>query len=74
MKNLTILLATALLTIGAATTFAESTPSPAPSAPADSKAQKYTCPMHADVVQDKPGKCDKCGMALVPKKEEKPKG
>jgi hypothetical protein len=25
----------------------------------------YTCPMHADVVQDKPGKCPKCGMNLV---------
>ena len=29
----------------------------------------YTCPMteHADVVMDKPGKCPKCGMKLVPK-------
>lgn len=26
----------------------------------------YTCPMHADVVQDHPGDCPKCGMALVP--------
>ncbi len=24
----------------------------------------YTCPMHSDVVSDKPGKCPKCGMAL----------
>lgn len=28
--------------------------------------QKYTCPMHPEVVQDKPGKCPKCGMDLVP--------
>ncbi len=30
----------------------------------------YTCPMaeHADVVMDKPGKCPKCGMKLVEKK------
>lgn len=30
--------------------------------------QLYTCPMeeHADVVTDKPGKCPKCGMKLVP--------
>jgi hypothetical protein len=28
---------------------------------------KYTCPMHPEVVSDKPGKCPKCGMALVPK-------
>lgn len=25
---------------------------------------KYSCPMHADVISDKPGKCTKCGMAL----------
>jgi transcription initiation factor IIE alpha subunit len=24
----------------------------------------YTCPMHADVIMDKPGKCPKCGMDL----------
>jgi len=32
----------------------------------------YTCPMHSDVHSDKPGKCPKCGMALV-KKEAKTK-
>lgn len=32
----------------------------------------YTCPMHADVVSDKPGSCPKCGMHLVPKKKETP--
>lgn len=28
--------------------------------------QKYTCPMHPQVVQDSPGKCPLCGMVLVP--------
>jgi hypothetical protein len=28
--------------------------------------QKYTCPMHSQVVQDKPGVCPKCGMTLIP--------
>lgn len=29
-------------------------------------AGKYTCPMHPEVMQDKPGACPKCGMALEP--------
>ena len=28
--------------------------------------QLYTCPMHPDVISDKPGQCPKCGMNLVP--------
>ncbi len=30
--------------------------------------QNYTCPMHPEIVQDKPGNCPKCGMSLVPLK------
>lgn len=33
-----------------------------------SDAAAYTCPMHPEVVQQGPGKCPKCGMALVPQK------
>ena len=35
------------------------------------KLVKYTCPMHPEVVANKPGKCTKCGMTLVEKKEVK---
>ena len=31
--------------------------------------QKYTCPMHPEVITDHPGNCPKCGMKLVPVKE-----
>ena len=30
-------------------------------------ATEYTCPMHPEVKQNQPGKCPKCGMALVAK-------
>ena len=30
--------------------------------------QQYTCPMHPEIVQDKPGNCPQCGMNLVPVK------
>ena len=37
-------------------------PAPAP-AP---KGTKYTCPMHPEIISDKPGACPLCGMALEP--------
>src|SRR6476620_355212 len=33
--------------------------------------QKYTCPMHPEVITNHPGNCPKCGMKLVPIKEKK---
>ena len=36
---------------------------PAPVAPAGTL---YTCPMHPEIVQEGPGSCPKCGMALEP--------
>ncbi len=33
--------------------------------------QKYTCPMHPEVIMDRPGNCPKCGMTLVRKEEKK---
>ncbi|MDB5023551.1 MAG: hypothetical protein JWP78_1306 [Mucilaginibacter sp.] len=34
---------------------------------------QYTCPMHPEVLSDKPGKCPKCGMELVKKEPAKKK-
>jgi len=34
----------------------------------DARTVKYTCPMHPEVLQDKPGDCPKCGMKLVEKR------
>jgi hypothetical protein len=28
----------------------------------------YTCPMHPEIIQHKPGRCPKCGMQLIPQK------
>jgi P-type Cu+ transporter len=37
------------------------------------KAAEYTCPMHPEVRQDRPGSCPKCGMALEPVNVNAPK-
>ena len=41
-------------------------PPPAP-APKPAKGTEYFCPMDPEVVQDHPGACPKCGMALEPR-------
>ena len=33
---------------------------------AEVRGTKYTCPMHPEVIRDKPGSCPKCGMTLEP--------
>lgn len=32
----------------------------------------YSCPMHPDVRQDRPGTCSKCGMTLIPSSTQEP--
>jgi hypothetical protein len=41
---------------------------PGPAVQPAQAVQKWTCPMHSQVVQNKPGKCPICGMALILKK------
>jgi len=38
-----------------------------PAQTSGAKTKQYTCSMHSDVVKEAPGKCPKCGMALVEK-------
>ena len=34
------------------------------------QAHQYTCPMHPEIVTDKPGTCPKCGMELTEKQQQ----
>ncbi len=45
-------------------------PAVAPAPTAERKIKFWRCPMHPEVVRDKPGKCPICGMDLVPVYEE----
>ncbi|HNP48045.1 MAG TPA: heavy metal-binding domain-containing protein [Bacteroidia bacterium] len=47
----------------ATATDSTSTAAPVDTAKATSAIQ-YTCPMHPDVISDKPGTCPQCGMEL----------
>jgi hypothetical protein len=69
MKKLIIVL---IVLTGTATSFAQSGKGKMPVTKSDTTAKfLYTCPMHPEVITDKPGKCPKCGMNLVKKKVAK---
>jgi hypothetical protein len=40
--------------------------SAAPTTQGEKQEERWTCPMHPEVIQSKPGNCPKCGMKLVP--------
>src|ERR1700686_2879556 len=70
MKEQILILIAAAMTCAATAAFEEPTPTPNASPPAE-RAQRYTCPMHPEIVRAEPGQCPKCGMTLVPVKESK---
>jgi len=41
-------------------------PASLPAPPATAAGVRYTCPMHPEIVRDRPGACPICGMALEP--------
>ena len=45
-------------------------PAVAAVAPKEPKTRYWRCPMHPEIVREAPGKCPKCGMDLVPVREE----
>src|SRR6266480_782145 len=67
-KQILILIAS-MITLALVPILAEPTPTPSASPPAE-HAQRYTCPMHPEIVRAEPGQCPKCGMTLVPIKED----
>jgi hypothetical protein len=69
MKKLIIAL---FILAGTVTTFAQNGKAKMAATKSDTTAKfLYTCPMHPEVITDKPGKCPKCGMNLVKKKVDK---
>src|SRR5712692_11791018 len=70
MKKQILMLIASAMTFAVTMAFAQSAPTPSHSPPAQ-HTQLYTCPMHPEVVRAEPGQCPKCGMTLVPIKEER---
>ena len=64
LKNISLI---AAVLFGATMFFACSDQRKKPVAPQVKTAVKYTCPMHPQVLEDRPGTCPICGMTLVKK-------
>lgn len=59
----TIIMAVAILLAGTAS-FAQAKKSGQKKQHHGTSAKMYACPMHPDMVSNKPGKCPKCGMMM----------
>ncbi|HMG83324.1 MAG TPA: heavy metal-binding domain-containing protein [Ferruginibacter sp.] len=62
MKKLIILL---VAIISISTAFSQDIASKTKAKQDTTSQGQYTCPMHPEVISNKPGKCPKCGMDLV---------
>jgi flagellar basal body-associated protein FliL len=71
-----IILAAAIFTLlgvysfNAAYSFEKNTSSAGSSVTDSTVTKTYTCPMHPEVISDKPGSCPKCGMDLELKEDK----
>lgn len=66
MKKVIIL---SVVIMGALTTYAQQPTNRSSQNKTDTIKIKYTCPMHPDVVSNKPGNCPKWGMKLIENKK-----
>ena len=72
MKTVKLFFTVAILLATVSFANAQSTKNTQPKSKTDTAAKAvYICPMHPEVISDKPGKCPKCGMDLVKKKPAK---
>jgi P-type Cu+ transporter len=68
LAALSFLMASGVLFIGCNSPAAHDSAKPTAPAATPAPAVVYTCPMHPEVSDTKPGSCPKCGMTLEPKK------
>ncbi|MEO6522997.1 MAG: heavy metal-binding domain-containing protein [Mucilaginibacter sp.] len=71
MKNIIIVIGLLLFTTACNSNQKARTKTPADTAAKKSTGIQYTCTMHPDVIESKPGTCPKCGMQLVEKDNSK---
>lgn len=62
-----------IYSFNAAYSFEKNTSSESLSITDSTVTKTYTCPMHPEVVSDKPGTCPKCGMDLILKEDDSKK-